>query len=504
MIGLDTWLRKSCSMNAPNVARHRTAIRRFQYSKPISLAIAHRLIRDNYSVFDYGCGRGEDVSLLQKSGLKADGWDPYFRPNAPLKSADVVNLGYVLNVIEDPAERTETLCKAYALARRTLVVAARVDQSLDKGIPFQDGLITSRGAFQKIYSQSELREFVGEALGVRPHVAGLGVLYAFKASEEEERYVADTAFRRTVTFQRDAVEEFTADRYGVALIERVRQMGRLPIDEEFEGYAALEETFGSRARIMRLVWKSIHPEKLEEVQKQRRDELLVALAMIRLQGSKRMPFKVLPLDVQADIKSLWSTYEQSLTESEAFLFGMGNPTLVKAAIDTVRFGKKLPDDFYFHISQEPLLPPLLRLVVFAARQIVGDVECDLIKISTDGRKVSFLRYREYDRVPHPELQYSMKVYLPKAALSFRDYAASLNPPLLHRKEVFLDFLHPDYERCAKLTRMEEALGLLSRADIGFRNGWNEALAKNRVGVEGYEVVPLEDSAGRVNSTGQRD
>src|SRR5438105_3674884 len=121
------------------VLRHKTAIRRFQYSKPISLAMGHRLIRGDRTVLDYGCGRGEDVSLLKKEGLEAEGWDPYFRPDGPLKPADVVNLGYVLNVIENPAERTETLRKAYALALRTLVVAVRVDQSLDKGIPFQDG-----------------------------------------------------------------------------------------------------------------------------------------------------------------------------------------------------------------------------------------------------------------------------------------------------------------------------------------------------------------------------
>ena len=79
-------------------------------------------------------------------------------------------------------------------------------------------------------------------------------------------------------------------------------------------------------------------------------------------------------DVQADVKSLWTSYQQSLKESEGFLFGMGNPALIKAAIVGVNFGKKLPEDFYFHQSQEPALPPLLRLVVFAARQIVGDVE----------------------------------------------------------------------------------------------------------------------------------
>ncbi len=472
-----------------SIARHRTAIRRFQYSKPISLAVSHRLIRENCTVLDYGCGRGEDVNLLQKNGLKAEGWDPYFRPDAPLKPADVVNLGYVLNVIENPSERSETLRKAYALAVRALVVAVRVDQSLDKGIPFEDGLITSRGAFQKIYSQSEFRQFVGETLGVRPHVAGLGVTYAFKEKAEEERYVADTAFRRSVNYRQDAVEEFAADETGAALIARVRDMGRLPLDEEFEGYPALEENFGSRARIARLVWKTVHPDTLDEVQRQRRDELLVALAMIRLQGSKAMLFKMLPPDVQADIKSLWTSYQQSLKEADGFLFGMGNPALMKAAIDGVGFGKKLPEDFYFHLSQEPLLPPLLRLVVFAARQIVGDVECDLIKISIDGRKVSFLRYPDFDRVPHPELNYSVKVYLPKAAHSFRDYADSTNPPLLHRKETFLDELHPDYRRCAALTAREEEMGLLSRADIGFRNGWRTALAEKKMGLNGYVLVP---------------
>ena len=97
-----------------------------------------------------------------------------------MRSADIVNRGYVLNVIEDPLERAETLRKAYALARRALVIAVRVDQSLDRGIPFQDGLITNRGAFQKIYTQSEFCQFVGKTLGIRPYVTGLGVTYAFQ------------------------------------------------------------------------------------------------------------------------------------------------------------------------------------------------------------------------------------------------------------------------------------------------------------------------------------
>jgi DNA phosphorothioation-associated putative methyltransferase len=475
-------------MNAQSpIARHRTAIRRFQYSRPISLAVAHKLIRDDTTVFDYGCGRGNDVGLLLKSGLKAEGWDPHFRPDPPVRAADIVNLGYVLNVIEDPTERAETLRKAYALAEKVLVVAVRVDQSLERGLPFQDGLITSRGSFQKIYSQAEFRQFVGDTLGVRPYIAGLGVAYAFKESGEENRYVADTAFQRTGRPQRDAVEEFVNHPESAQLLDLVRKLGRLPLPEEFDSYEGLVEAFGSRHRINRMLWKVIHPDTLDEVQRQRREDLLISLSMIRLQGSKPMGFRSLPVGVQADIKGLWTNYQQALKESEAFLFGLGNPDAVRADIAKLRIGKRLAEDIYFHVSQEPSLTPLLRLIVFAGRQIVGDVEADLIKISTDGRKVSFLRYANFDSAPHPELTYSVRVYLPKAAHSFRDYADSTNPPILHRKEVFLDELHPDYHACLNLTEKEEALGLLSRNDIGTRNGWSAALLERGVAIRGYDI-----------------
>lgn len=200
-----------------------------------------------------------------------------------------------------------------------------------------------------------------------------------------------------------------------------------------------------------------------------------------------MGFRSLRGDVQADIKTLWTNYQQALKESEAFLFGLGNPEVVKADIAKLRIGERLPEDVYFHISQESSLPPLLRLMVFAGRQIVGDVEADLIKISTDGRKVSFLRYTNFDTAAHPELTYSVKVYLPKAAHSFRDYADSTNPPILHRKEMFLEELHPDFEACQALTKREEEMGLLSRTDIGTRNGWAAALSERNAVIRGYAI-----------------
>ena len=36
--------------------------------------------------------------------------------------ADVVNLGFVVNVIEDPAERVDAMHKAFSLARRVIAI----------------------------------------------------------------------------------------------------------------------------------------------------------------------------------------------------------------------------------------------------------------------------------------------------------------------------------------------------------------------------------------------
>ena len=53
--------------------------------------------------------------------------DPAFFPDETRTPADVVNLGYVINVIEDPAERVVVLAAAWELARKVLIVSARLD-----------------------------------------------------------------------------------------------------------------------------------------------------------------------------------------------------------------------------------------------------------------------------------------------------------------------------------------------------------------------------------------
>ena len=171
-----------------------------------------------------------------------------------------------------------------------------------------------------------------------------------------------------------------------------------------------------------------------------------------------------------------------------FLFELGKPGQIAEECKRAKIGKKLPDALYVHKSAEAQLSPLLQLMVLTARQIVGEIAYDLIKIGTDGKKLSFLAYKDFDSDPHPELAYSLKLYLPKATYAIRSYTDSLNPPILHRKETFVDQLHPRYAEYALLTKQEEEFNLLSRTDIGTRHGWQTMLASRSLRIENNRVL----------------
>src|SRR5215475_8370294 len=104
-------------MESATIQRHKTAIRRGDFSRPVKCLLRDGLISKDVTFFDYGCGRGEDVELLTTEGVVCGAWDPAYRPDAPRFEANVVNLGYVINVIENAEERAATLQNAWELCR---------------------------------------------------------------------------------------------------------------------------------------------------------------------------------------------------------------------------------------------------------------------------------------------------------------------------------------------------------------------------------------------------
>jgi DNA phosphorothioation-associated putative methyltransferase len=156
-----------------------TAIKRSKLSRPLSLALRRREIRPvDGAVFDYGCGRGDDVRLLNGMGYDAHGWDPVWFPDEPKRPADVASLSYVISTIADVGERAEALWSAWLLADRLLIVAVRAYRPWDLQCDRQgDGWVTSVGTFQKFYGGHELEYYIERELGITPEPVEPGIVF---------------------------------------------------------------------------------------------------------------------------------------------------------------------------------------------------------------------------------------------------------------------------------------------------------------------------------------
>ncbi|MEI6070130.1 MAG: DNA phosphorothioation-associated putative methyltransferase, partial [Methylococcaceae bacterium] len=172
------------------IARHLTALSRSNLSAPMQCLARHGFLEGNWTVFDYGCGRGDDIRNLIANAITVSGWDPHYAPEQPKQAADIVNLGFVINVIESYQERLDALLGAYHLTRQVLVVSAMlVNQNTFKGQTFNDGVITQRNTFQKYFSQTELKEFLSEALETQAIPVAPGIFYIFKDPDAEQRFL---------------------------------------------------------------------------------------------------------------------------------------------------------------------------------------------------------------------------------------------------------------------------------------------------------------------------
>jgi len=174
------------------IERHKTALTRYELSKPVKTLIEYGVLKAGRTFFDYGCGQGTDIRGLMALGYTADGWDPVFRCEAGKQDADIVNFGYVLNVIEDPAERLEALVDAFKHAKRMLVVSGLINETVDTSVArrFGDGVLTRANTFQKFFEQQELHQYIEDALETTAVPVALGVFYVFREATELQDFLS--------------------------------------------------------------------------------------------------------------------------------------------------------------------------------------------------------------------------------------------------------------------------------------------------------------------------
>ena len=170
-------MRNNCKVTGLTIYPEKTAIYRKTCSRPTQLALAHNIITNATTVLDYGCGLGADVRYLKALRIDCLGFDPFYCPQPKPRKSDVVLLNYVLNIIPDEHVRTHTLKKAISLAKKTLIIAVRLEKPPPSYTKYQDGYLTKRSTFQKFYTQKEFLTYL-KTLTPSPICSlGKGVVY---------------------------------------------------------------------------------------------------------------------------------------------------------------------------------------------------------------------------------------------------------------------------------------------------------------------------------------
>jgi DNA phosphorothioation-associated putative methyltransferase len=348
------WVQPSDQEEPSLVQRHRTALRRYELSKPAKCLLQYGLLKPGKSFFDYGCGLGTDIAGLTGLGYSASGWDPNYLRDGKKVPADVVNIGYVLNVIEDPVERVEALCGAWGLTRDVLIVAALIHRTVDEESArlLNDGVLTRWNTFQKFYDQKELQQYIEDALEATAIPVALGIYVAFRDPIAQQEFISRRTRRKidwtSLTDRsglgtprgrrgRIRIEEYEQNRtllepFWKAVLER----GRVPIPEEFSHYAELVERLGSARHAFRVVLDANGEEHFETAMFTRKGDLRVYLALSHLR--KPVPLKHLSPSLREDMSVFFDSYKEGLRAGKELLFAAGDPGEIEVACEDLKTG----------------------------------------------------------------------------------------------------------------------------------------------------------------------
>jgi DNA phosphorothioation-associated putative methyltransferase len=511
-------------------ARQRTALVRYGFSAPVQSLARHGFLDGRYRLFDYGCGRGDDVRGLRENGLPASGWDPYYAPDEPREPADIVNLGFVVNVIEDFDERVEALTRAWTLSERLLVVSVMLaNQNDPSGARFRDGILTKRGTFQRYYTQAEIKAFLEQVLDEEPIPVAPGVLYVFRNKEAEQRFLLDRYRSRCNRLRepslkrpdRERGEAVPRQRRDVAKerYETYREplnrlwdlwvgLGRRPDPAEVSDLPALTEGFGSLAKALQFIGERQDPRELASAQAGRIADLTVYLALNQFEH--RRPYRHLEPGLQRDIKAFFGDYGAAEAAARELLFRIGNTEAIADACRTaserglgwLEAGEALQ----LHTSLIEQLPPLLRIYIGCAAVLYGDLlGADLVKVHIGSGKVSLMRYEDFEGQALPRLVERVKIKLRKQDVDYFAYGEGTDyaPPYLFHKSRYVNEEFPGYPEQHGFENALDALGLFDLSGHGpDPETFDRILARHRWQVEGLKLVrsvtppDIDDACGR--------
>ena len=495
------------------VDRRRTAMVRSALSAPMQALARHGFLNGDLSVFDYGCGRGDDMAVLSSAGIQASGWDPHYAPGTKLEEADVVNLGFVLNVIDEPSERIEAIQAAFGLARRLMSVAVMLVGKADISTlrPFRDGFITAHNTFQKYFSQHEARALVSQAVGEEAIPAGPGIFFVFRDKISEQRFLEGRRRRHRDISHLLAIappRAEDAEAEGEALAEEHRELidavwkaaielGRLPDLDELDDsvHQELIERLGSVRKTAQLAQHIYSAEMLHQARQQRTDDLTVHFAINRF--SRRQRYRELPVEIQRDIKAFFGSHGAAEKTGQDLLFSLSDPTVIRVAAQSAE-AKGLGWLDGTHSLQldgrlVERLPPPLRAYVGCAEQLYGHVgDADVVKVHLQSSKLTLLHYDRYEESPLPRLRERIKINLRNQVIEFFDYGDDVSRQLLFMKSRYMAPDQPGYGKQKKFDAQLKAVQGLKFTRFGPSLAeLVQCLQTSRLTIKGFKIVPAK-------------
>ena len=461
------------------VRRDRTAIARSDLSRPVQLLIGNGVLTPEHTFFDYGCGIGDDVRFLQSLGYVAHGWDPAYRPDEAPRSAAVVNLGYVLNVIERPAERADALRQAFELAQTCLCVAVLVGSAAYAGEPrtFGDGVLTSRRTFQKYYRQEEVGRYLEEVLSVVPIPLEAGVFLVFRRSADAHAFLLNRLQRSVPlihgvprerkrllrnallsTFQTQRTEEWAA------YADFVSARGRPPVDGEIDALRIAADHGLGPADLWEAATSVLPKEQLAEQRARHTNQYLVFISISRFRGVPRL--RDLPVTSRFDIRHYFRSYSSLKELSNKHLFAAGDEQQVARLCESTPVGVNTTDGYFVARRDLLSLDPTLQIYARLGELFSGDLDrMDVIKIHKSSPRLSLFALNDMQETM-PRLKSRVKINLQSQEVRFFDHATNAHPELLVGKQLLGFHEGSTDDRAVVLGRrillLDEPFGLIVR------------------------------------------
>jgi len=448
------------------IDRHKTALVRHELSSPMKTLAKNGFLSGDYSIFDYGCGRGDDLRELEAHGLDALGWDPNFNPDAEIVISDIVNIGFVINVIEDQDERINAILGAWETTEKLLVISAMLanESYISQFKPYKDGVITSRNTFQKYFTQAELKHYIEKTIDDEPIAIAPGIFYIFKDKQLEQSFLQNR-HKRSYQWQQLTVPKPASEDQARILFTKHQALlesfwlsclafGRVPANDEFIDSDKISEVIGSNKKALTLITHWFNKEELELAAQMRKEDLLIYFSLSLFEGRK--PYTQLTDDLKRDIKAFFNTHKSALHQAKELLFNIANVAEISAlclqaqeALPAAKLAYEngQPHSLTLHKKFIDALSPLLRVYIYSALHLYGELDdIQLVKIHISSGKVTLLGYEGFDDSPLPQLKERVKIKMAQQDVDFFDYVNISRRPLLLDKIEYIDDSFEDYKK----------------------------------------------------------